>query len=105
MKDAKIQWMIVLTLLAVCLGACKDHDTHYEYYDKDGSKPFKVFEVDRATGKMDGSFKQFNRMGILVKEGTYENGLKNGVFKEYSKNGSLVLEGSYDHDLKNGTFR
>lgn len=105
MKDAKIQWMIVLTLLAVCLGACKDRDTHYEYYDKDGSKPFKVFEVDRATGKMDGSFKQFNRMGILVKEGTYENGLKNGVFKEYSKNGSLVLEGSYDHDLKNGTFK
>ncbi len=105
MKDAKIQWMIVLTLLTVCLGACKDRDTHYEYYDKDGSKPFKVFEVDRATGKMDGSFKQFNRMGILVKEGTYENGLKNGVFKEYSKNGSLVKECSYKKDLKNGTFK
>ena len=34
MNLSKLHWLSVLTLLALCLVACKEHDTHYEHRDK-----------------------------------------------------------------------
>jgi hypothetical protein len=37
MKNTKKQWIAVLTVSVLCLVACKERDTHYEYYDKDNT--------------------------------------------------------------------
>lgn len=87
-------------LLIVTFAGCKERNSIYEYYDDVSKKPFRVFEVDKETGKMDGSYKEFFEDGTLKAKGTYENGELNGSYKEYYENGKIKLENLY----KNGTF-
>ena len=105
MKNTKKQWIAVLTVSVLCLVACKERDTHYEYYDKDNTKPHKVFEVDKATGKMDGSYKEFDKNGTLILEGSFEDGMRNGTFKEYRKDGKIMVESTYKNDVVEGPVK
>ena len=105
MENAKKHWIAVLTVFALCLVACKERDTHYEYYDKNNTKPHKVFEVDKATGKMDGSYKEFDKKGTLRIEGSFEEGMRNGTFKEYRENGIIMVENTYKNDAVEGPVK
>lgn len=132
MKNTKKQWIILLTLSALGLMACKNRETRYVYYDDDPKKPHKVFEVDKETGKLDGSYKEYAEDGTLwiecsYKDGrldglrkakehayydviqtveeNYKDGLLNGVRKVFNGNGSPSEEESYKNGLKDGIFK
>lgn len=92
MKNKKNQWLLVLSLSVLCLVACKERNTHYDYYANDITKPYKVYEVDKESGKMDGFYKEFYVKGALMVEGSYSNGKKDGTFREYLENGKLMME-------------
>ena len=92
MNNKKIQWLLVLLLSVLSLVACKERNTHYEYYANDLTKPYKVYEVDKESGKMDGFYKEFYVKGALMVEGSYSNGKKDGTFREYLENGKLMME-------------
>ena len=51
MKHVKKQWLSLLTLFALCLVACKEFDTHYEYRDKHILQPLKVSKVKKDSEK------------------------------------------------------
>ena len=104
MKYFKYQWF-VLAFAALSFVACKERDTHYEYFDEANTKPKKVFEVDKETGKMDGSYKEFWRNGNLYLEGTFKDGSRNGTFREYREDGSLLMENNYKDDVIEGTVK
>lgn len=132
MKNTKKQWIILLTLSALGLMACKNRETRYVYYDDDPKKPHKVFEVDKETGKLDGSYKEYAEDGTLwiecsYKDGrldgfrkakehayydeietveeNYKDGLLNGVRKVFNGDGSPSKEESYKNGLKDGIFK
>jgi len=104
MKYFKYQWL-VLALAALSFVACKERDTHYEYFDEANTKPKKVFEVDKETGKMDGSYKEYWRNGNLMLEGSNVNGVKEGVFKEYREDGTLLMEKTYKKGIADGSVK
>ena len=132
MKNTKKQWIILLTLSALSLMACKERETRYVYYDDDPKKPHKVFEVDKETGKLDGSYKEYSEDGtlmieesykdgrldgfrkakgygfdnvVLIVEENYKDGLLNGVRKVLNGDGSPWKEESYKNNKKDGLFK
>ena len=96
---------ILLALAALALIACKERDTHYEYFDDANSKPKKIFQVDKENGKMDGSYKEFRENGNLYLEGTFKDGSRNGTFREYREDGSLLMENNYKDDVIEGIVK
>lgn len=134
MKKTKMQWFPVLTLSALCLVACKERETRYEYYEDDPTKPYRVYEVDKQTGKLDGSYKEYYEDGSLKIEGSYKDGRLDGrrkakealpgdtdelviveetykdgqlfgTRKEYYESGKLRKEETYKDGRKNGPFK
>lgn len=102
----KMQWFPVLTLSALCLVACKERETRYEYYEDDPKKPYRVYEVDKQTGKLDGSYKEYYEDGTLKMDGSYKDGRLDGPrkakepeFYDYM----LIVEDFYKDGLLEGT--
>jgi antitoxin component YwqK of YwqJK toxin-antitoxin module len=52
-----------------------------------------------------GRWKEFNRFGTLITEGTYKNGLREGTWKIYSDTGQLVIEEDYYRGVLHGVYR
>lgn len=96
---------ILLALAALALTACKERDTHYEYFDDAKNKPRYVFEIDKETGKKDGTYKEFWQNGNLKIEGSFSEGMRNGTFREYQDDGSILLENNYKNDVVEGTVK
>ena len=129
MKNKKNLCFLVLSLSVLNFVACNEHDTSYEYYDSDHKKLYKKYKVNKKTGKMDGTYKEFYENGTLkietaykndemdglykafyddgtlMNEGTYKNGKKDGLYKNFDGNGTLRDEGIYKNDEKNGYYR
>lgn len=69
------------------------------YYLVDKNCEFKsierVAQYDTVMFGFNGEFKDFDRNGKLILEGSYQNGNRNGPFKAYHPNGQLKWEAVY----------
>jgi antitoxin component YwqK of YwqJK toxin-antitoxin module len=52
-----------------------------------------------------GKWKEFNRHGVLIAEGSYLNGKKHGTWREYyDTTGSITIEENYQHGIPHGPY-
>lgn len=52
-----------------------------------------------------GRWKEFNKRGILIAEGSFVNNKKHGLWKEYyDHTGSIMIEEVYDHGTPHGRY-
>lgn len=67
----------------------------------------KLFSRSNAKKNVprNGKWKEYNRYGTLVSEGTYKNGLRHGTWKVYSDTGQLVIEEDYVNGVLDGTYK
>lgn len=81
----------------------------YNYYDNGqvryiayANPPRKDKRGRLRDAQYDGPFKLFNRTGVVLEEGNFENGAETGHWKYYYENGKLRMEGDYiqlrEHD-------
>ena len=91
MKKLKWNFALLATLTLFFFTGCRDK--HYEYYNS--GKPREIVEVDKETGKPDGSYKEFYENGNLKVEGNFKEGKQHGSYKKYYSNGEIHIKGSY----------
>ena len=82
MKKLKWNFALLATLTLFFFTGCRDK--HYEYYNS--GKPREIVEVDKETGKPDGSYKEFYENGNLKVEGNFKEGKQHGSYKKYYSN-------------------
>lgn len=105
MKRKNVQWFSILALSVLHLVACSGHGTVYEYYDSDHKRLYKKYEINKETGKMDGTYKEYDENGNLEIESSYKDGRENGIYKWYYSDGALMIEGSYKDGRKDGIYK
>lgn len=88
-----LKWNLVLLTITMLFIFSGCRDKHYEYYDS--GKPREIIEVDKNTGKPDGSYKEFYENGNLKVEGNFKEGKQHGSYKKYYSNGEIHIKGSY----------
>ena len=98
-----LKWNLVLFIALVLFFFTGCRDKRYEYYSS--GKPKEIVEVDKKTGKRDGSYKQFYENGNLKAEGSYKDGKKHGSYKKYYSNGKIRSKGSYKEEKLDGEHR
>ena len=80
-----------------------------QYYPKSGEDNFwvgrqKHFEVGFLKGLRDGNFTFWQRNGVKLLTGSYQNGLRHGQFTAYGKTGELVYEKNFKNGELDGNF-
>lgn len=52
-----------------------------------------------------GKWKEFNKHGVLIAEGSYVNNKKHGIWREYyDHNGAMMIEENYDCGISHGRY-
>jgi len=80
-----------------------------EYYPSSKNDSFwkgaqQHFEVGFFDGKRDGNFTFWQKNGIKLLTGAYNNGLRHGKFTAYGKTGELVYEKTFKNGELDGNF-
>ena len=57
-------------------------------------------KANYVNGHPFGEYKKFNKLGILVKEGRFENKQQKGIYKTYDDGGNLITEKYFNEDGK-----
>lgn len=53
----------------------------------------------------DGSWKEFNKRGVLIADGVYVSNKKHGLWREYyDHTETLMIEENYDHGVQHGRY-
>jgi antitoxin component YwqK of YwqJK toxin-antitoxin module len=55
--------------------------------------------------RRNGPWREFNKHGILVLEGSYKDGVRVGKWKSYYETGELVMEENYVYGVMEGPFK
>jgi antitoxin component YwqK of YwqJK toxin-antitoxin module len=52
-----------------------------------------------------GKWKEFNKHGVLIAQGSYLNGKKHGTWREYyDSTGAVMIEENYQHGIPHGSY-
>ncbi|MGE4244212.1 toxin-antitoxin system YwqK family antitoxin [Ramlibacter sp.] len=65
----------------------------------------RVMAADGTRWIRSGDFREYDRRGQLLSEGSYENGREHGLWREYYNTGQLAAEGHYVEGKPSGAWR
>lgn len=100
MRSIYLYLVFVVIMLSTSLLSAQSLQTIKTYYDPlFQTQLHEVYTVISGTPTYQGTYKEYDKNGMLSVEGFYQNGLKHGVFKEY--NGKYPLA---NRTFKNGAI-
>jgi antitoxin component YwqK of YwqJK toxin-antitoxin module len=67
--------------------------------------PFRKKDAQKENKRRNGYWKEFNKHGILIREGSYNEGIRIGKWKLYYDTGEIVMEESYVNGAMEGSFK